>query len=101
MANPNFEQIYGKSVTDVNNGLNNLGVVDEAVLDARLGVQRLLSRLVDRYKALVLLGIKLNTYSAEVSVDNIDINTQRQVFTITIDMAISADSTENEAGIPF
>ena len=101
MPNPTFEQIYGKSFADITNGLNNFGVADEAVLDARLGVQKLLSRLVEQNKALLLLGIKLNTYSAEVSLDNIDINTQRQTFTITIDMAISADSAENEAGIPF
>ena len=101
MPNPTFDQIYGKNFTEVSNGLNNLGVADEPVLDARLGVQKILSRLVERNNALIALGVKLNTYSAQSSVENIDINTQRQTFTITIDMAISADSTENEAGIPF
>ena len=101
MPNPTFEQIYGKGFYDVTNGLNSLGVANEPVLDARLGVQKILSRLVERNNALIALGVKLNTYSAQFTADNIDINTQRQTFTITIDMAISADSTENEAGIPF
>ena len=101
MLNPTFDQIYGKNFTEVNSGLNNLGVAEEPIPDARLGVQKLLSRLVERNNALIALGVKLNTYSAQSSIDNIDINTQRQTFTITIDMAISADSAENEAGIPF
>lgn len=101
MPNPTFPQIYGQNFDNVSIALNALNVSDDVVLDARLGVQKLLNLLVEKNKALLLLGIKLNTYSAEVSVDNIDINTQRQVFTITIDMAISADSAENEAGIPF
>ena len=100
MTNPTFPQIYGQSFDNVNIALSALNVSSGLVLDARLGVQKLLNLLVEKNKALLLLGIKLNTYSAEVSVDNIDINTQRQTFTVTIDMAISVDNAENEAGIP-
>lgn len=101
MSNPTFEQIYGRSSVDVLNALSLLGLADVPVTDARLGVHRILSKLIERNNALIALGVKLRTYSTEVSIDNIDINTQRQTFTITVDMAISANSAENEAGIPL
>lgn len=101
MTNPTFEQIYGKSTADVTAALTSLGVSDRTLSDARLSVQKILSRLVERNRALLALGVKLKTYSADVGLENIDINTQRQIFTITIDMAISADLVENESGIPF
>ena len=101
MPNPTFEQIYGTGGADVNSALSLLGITISQQPDARLGVQKILSRLVERNNALIALGVKLKTYSTQVSIDNIDINTQRQTFTITIDMAISADSTEHEPGIPF
>ena len=101
MTNPTFEQIYGTGAADVGNALTLLGITIGQQPDARLGVQKILSRLVERNNALIALGVKLKTYSTQVSIDNIDINTQRHTFTIMIDMAISANSTENEAGIPF
>lgn len=97
--NPTFEQIYGKSTVDVIAAITLLGVGDRQTSDARLTVQRILNKLVERNRALLALGVKLKTYSADVSLENIDINTQRQTFTITLDMAISVDLVENESGI--
>lgn len=98
MQNPTFEQIIGKNQADSHSALTLLGVAVND--DARLTFQRLMARLVSQYNALSLSGGKLKTYSAEVAVENIDIDTQKQTFIITFDMKLSAVYPEPESSIP-
>ena len=97
MANPTYQQLLGVSTQDASAALFSLGILEN--MDARLSIQRILARLVERNNALIALGVRLKTYSIDVSIDNIDINTQRQTFTIAIDMGLTANQTENEPSI--
>ena len=95
MPNPTFDQIIGKNYADVNSAFSILGLASDQ--DARLSIQRLLTRLVERHKVMVAAGQNPRTYSVDLSLENIDIDTQRQVFTIIFDMRLDAVVTDNES----
>ena len=95
MQNPTFDQIINKSYADVSSAWSILGLAHDQ--DARLSIQRLLMRLVERHKLMIAAGQNPRTYSVDLSLENIDINTQRQVFTIIFDMRLDAVATDNES----
>lgn len=95
MANPTFDQLFGTNQTPTNEALALLGITP-AVTDARLAVQRIVALLEENYAALSAANVNLSTYSILKEAENVDIDTQRQIFTFTFDMKIAATTVEDE-----
>ena len=95
MANPTFDAIFGIESENVGLALTTLGITD-SITDARLAAQKLIELLHTNYAVLVDGTTNLSTYSVLKEADNIDIDTQRQIFTFTFDMKIAATTVEDE-----
>lgn len=95
MANPTSEQIFGVNTAAVDTALTALGLTNPTG-DARLAAQKIVSRLQENYETLVSGTANLNTYDVAKEAENIDTDTQRQIYTFTIDMKLTAISVDNE-----
>lgn len=95
MANPTFVNILGVDSTAAATALTALGVATPAN-DARLAAHQIVELLQTKHDAFVDASGALTSYSVLREADNIDIDTQRQIFTFTFDMKIAATTVENE-----
>jgi hypothetical protein len=94
MANPTYLEVFGANETDTLAAMASLGL--PVPTDARGAVLSLLERLKSSY-ATMLEVRELNIYRLESTRNNIDIDTQRRTFTITLDLALVPGQIENEA----
>jgi len=95
MPNPAFIDLFGLNADSVTDALTALAVTNPAT-DARLAVHQIIQLLQTKHDAFVDANGSLTTFSMVREADNIDIDTQRQIFTITFDMKIAATTVENE-----
>lgn len=97
MANPTFTNIFGVDQTATTSALTALGVTAPAT-DARLAAHQIIALLQSSLNTFVGAGLPLPlaSYSILKEADNIDIDTQRQIFTFTFDMKIAATTVEDE-----
>jgi hypothetical protein len=95
MTNPTSNNIFGVDSTDVTDALTSLGVTTPAT-DARLAAHQIVDLLHTKVDAFVAANAPLTSYSVVKEADNIDIDTQRQIFTFTFDMKIAATTVEDE-----
>ena len=95
MANPTFTNIFGVDQTATTSALTALGVTAPAT-DARLAAHQIIALLQSSLNTFVGAGLPLASYSILKEADNIDIDTQRQIFTFTFDMKIAATTVEDE-----
>lgn len=95
MANPTHLDIFDADSMEVNSALTQLGFASNPT-DARLAAHMIINRLYTAHTDFVAANAPLSTYVITKEADNIDIDTQRQIFTFTFDMAIAATSVENE-----
>lgn len=94
MANPTSETILGVAEGTVSAILTDLSL--PATTDARLATREILNALHQNYQTNFALTAPLQTYTVAKSATNIDLNTQRETYTFTVDMALVATSVLDE-----
>jgi len=94
MANPTFLEVFGANETDTKAAIASLGL--PVPTDARGAVLSLMERLKSSYDTM-LENRELNIYQLESTRENIDIDTQRRSYTITLDLSLVPGPIEDEA----
>jgi hypothetical protein len=94
MANPTFLEVFGANETDTKAAIASLGL--PVPTDARGAVLSIMERLKSSYDTM-LENRELNIYQFESTRENIDIDTQRRTYTITLDLALVPGPIEDEA----
>lgn len=95
MANPTPTNIFGVDATAMAEALDSLGVTSPAT-DARLAAHQIVQLLQTKLAAFNAANTPLRTYSITKEADNIDIDTQQQIFTFTFDLKIAATTFDDE-----
>lgn len=95
MANPTSANIFGVDSTAVTDALTSLGISTPAT-DARLAAHQIVDLLQSKLDTYNASNTPLITYAIVKEADNIDIDTQRQIFTITFDLKIAATTVDDE-----
>lgn len=94
MANPTFLEVFGANETDTKAAIASLGL--PVPTDARGALLTLLERLNTQYQAM-LETRELNIYVFNSTRENIDIDSQRRTYTISMDLALVPGPIEDEA----
>jgi hypothetical protein len=94
MANPTPQTILGVPEGTVSAILTNLNLAPTT--DARLATREILNVLHQNYQTNFALTAPLQTYTVAKSATNIDLNTQRETYTFTVDLALVATSVIDE-----
>ncbi len=94
MSNPSFAQIFATDSNAVNNALTSLGL--PATTDARTAAASILDLLSRNYTTLTDGGVSLQSYTITQEFENVDLTTQNQNFTITLERAISVGGVIDE-----
>lgn len=94
MSNPSFDQVFSRNESEVNDALSRLGL--QGTNDARTAAASILDMLARNYKALTDGGTSLQSYTILEEFENVDLTTQNQNFTITLERAISVGGVIDE-----
>lgn len=94
MANPNFNEVFNTDELSVNNALQALGL--NPVTDARTAAASILDLLARNYKIFTDSGTNLTAYTIVEEFENVDLTTQSQNFTISLQRNISIGGVQDE-----
>ncbi|WP_055077260.1 hypothetical protein [Pseudanabaena sp. 'Roaring Creek'] len=94
MSNPTSTQLLNVADTALASALTSLGL--PATSDARLAIREILNALQTQYATNFGATAPLVTYTSSKSAQNIDLETQRETYTFTVDMAISLTAPKDE-----